>query len=228
MSAKAPALCCARSRVVGLRPGSVLGVDRSPEMLARVRALPADWRLLHADATRLPLADSSIDVVIASFLLHLLSDRKRVACLRELRRVLTPDGRLVIVVPAYPADPLGRASYQLLLHALNIVPGGIARTLQPIELEPDLQTTGFTITTTRRSHRGYPATCLLTRPTASPPHAIVPASHGVKSGSRTARAAPRGRSTNSFAACEGLRGGVGRSERFADIASVCGEVGRRG
>ena len=147
----------------GLRPGSVLGVDRSPEMLARVRALPADWRLLRADATRLPLADSSIDVMIAGFLLHLLSDRERVACLRELGRVLAPDGRFVIVVPAYPAHPLGRASYQLLLHALNIVPGGIARTLQPIELEPDLQTTGFTITTTRRSHRGYPASCLLTR-----------------------------------------------------------------
>ncbi len=48
------------------RPHEATGVDSSAAMLARVKPLPADWRLLVADARSLPLESESFDVVIAA------------------------------------------------------------------------------------------------------------------------------------------------------------------
>lgn len=74
------------------------GVDASPAMLdlARRRLGPdADLRL--ADLSRpLPFADASFDDVVSSLVLHYLEDWS--APLAELRRVLTPGGRLILSV----------------------------------------------------------------------------------------------------------------------------------
>jgi len=76
----------------------VVGVDRSPGMLREVqeqaRSLGLAVRAVRGDATRLPLADASVERAMANHMLYHVPDQR--AALRELRRVLHPEGRLVI------------------------------------------------------------------------------------------------------------------------------------
>lgn len=77
---------------------AVAGVDNSPAMLGRARVAlgdRADLRL--ADAQLLPFPDASFDIVTATLVLHELTPQARVAVGREMRRVLTADGSIVIV-----------------------------------------------------------------------------------------------------------------------------------
>lgn len=88
----------AHARELVDRGASVEGLDRSPALLriARERLGP-EVPLHHADLERpLPLADGSFDRVLASLVLHYVEDQR--GPLRELRRVLAPDGRLVLSV----------------------------------------------------------------------------------------------------------------------------------
>lgn len=55
---------------------------------------------LQAEVDRLPLADGTVDIVCLLDVLEHLADP--VAALRDARRVLGPDGRVVINVPAHP------------------------------------------------------------------------------------------------------------------------------
>ena len=73
------------------------GVDLSPAMLdvARSRLPEADLRVV--DATDLPFADASQDLVLASLFLHELDPDTRSAALAEMTRVADPDGRVVVV-----------------------------------------------------------------------------------------------------------------------------------
>ena len=52
---------------------------------------------VQADITRLPFADGSVDVIICSHVLEHVPDDRR--ALRELRRVLRPEGWAVLLVP---------------------------------------------------------------------------------------------------------------------------------
>lgn len=78
-----------------------LGVDASPDMLAIARrkatraAVDATFTLASAEA--LPCADGSRDVVFNTIMLHHLPRPARLQCAREMRRVLKPDGRLLVV-----------------------------------------------------------------------------------------------------------------------------------
>ncbi|MGH8225293.1 MAG: class I SAM-dependent methyltransferase [Gammaproteobacteria bacterium] len=73
----------------------LVGVDLSPEMLARARSrLPASVSLAHADARRLPFAAAQFDAVITSSALHYLDDPA--PALFEAARVLAPGGRLIV------------------------------------------------------------------------------------------------------------------------------------
>lgn len=67
-----------------------LGVDLSPGMLTRARAADPTLLLTRADAARLPLPDSCVDVVTCVTVLHLLPDPT--AAMAEWRRVLRPGG----------------------------------------------------------------------------------------------------------------------------------------
>jgi len=81
--------------------GSVHGVDASPEMIARARTKaerhgpPVSFDT--AAAQSLPFPDASFDVVLCSLALHHLPPDARAAALAEMRRVLRPGGRALIV-----------------------------------------------------------------------------------------------------------------------------------
>ena len=79
--------------------GCVIGVDMTPEMLARARrnAAQAGHRNVEFREGRieaLPVADGAVDVVISNCVINLVPDKA--AVYREVARVLRPGGRLVI------------------------------------------------------------------------------------------------------------------------------------
>ena len=79
------------------RGGILPGFDSSTGMLELARRLGAGADLYVADlGSPLPFADGAFDDVVASLVLHCLEGRA--APLAELRRVLTPGGRLIVAV----------------------------------------------------------------------------------------------------------------------------------
>ena len=83
-------------------PGAdALGIDASPAMLARARrrasALGRRVVLCEMDLLDLDLADETFDAIACTFVLLCLPDRLQRPALRELRRVLKRDGRLLVL-----------------------------------------------------------------------------------------------------------------------------------
>jgi ubiquinone/menaquinone biosynthesis C-methylase UbiE len=79
------------------QPVHAVGVDRSPAMLSVASHPARPWPLVQADARALPFRDASFDIVTVSYLLHLIDDSDRARVLREVRRVVRPHGRVVLV-----------------------------------------------------------------------------------------------------------------------------------
>lgn len=79
--------------------GRVIGVDMTPEMLAKARANAATLGLAHLELRegfieQLPVADDTADVVISNGVINLSPAKEQVFA--ELFRVLKPGGRLQI------------------------------------------------------------------------------------------------------------------------------------
>ena len=90
----------------------VIASDFCAEMLAHAASRGVTHTLV-ADALNLPFPDAGFDVVTVAFGLRNMADYP--AALREMRRVLKPGGRLVILDFALPAGWL-RAPYRFYLH----------------------------------------------------------------------------------------------------------------
>jgi len=76
----------------------VIGIDREPTMLEAARSrigTPANVDLRLGDAEQLPLENESIDLAVLGLILHHLENPVRT--LAEVRRVLKPGGRLLVV-----------------------------------------------------------------------------------------------------------------------------------
>jgi demethylmenaquinone methyltransferase/2-methoxy-6-polyprenyl-1,4-benzoquinol methylase len=88
-----------------------VGVDLSSGMLLRgahklaARGLSGRAALAGGDAERLPLRDARFDGALVAFGIRNVGDRLQ--ALREVRRVLRPGGRLVVLEFSMPRGPLG-------------------------------------------------------------------------------------------------------------------------
>jgi len=77
--------------------GSVIGIDMTPEMLAKARRAAtemgaANVEFVEGEIELLPFADESVDVVISNGVIDLLPDKDTVFA--EIYRVLRPGGRI--------------------------------------------------------------------------------------------------------------------------------------
>jgi len=121
--------------------GKAYGLDMTDDMLALARenqkqAGVANAEFLKGEIENIPLADSSVDVVISNCVINLSADKDRV--LREAHRVLRPGGRFavsdVVVRGTVPVD----VRKNMLLWA-----GCIAGALEESEYAGKLARAGF-------------------------------------------------------------------------------------
>jgi SAM-dependent methyltransferase len=93
--------------------GEVAGVDPNPGMLAVARRIaPAiEWR--EGTAESLPFPDGAFDVVVSQFSVMFFQDRQR--SVREMLRVLGPEGRLAVAAWDHLANNPGYATLVALL-----------------------------------------------------------------------------------------------------------------
>lgn len=81
--------------------GLVHALDASPELLARgqkkARDARADVTFHLGTAEALPFHDASFDVVLNTMMLHHLPEPARARCAGEMRRVIRPGGRVLVV-----------------------------------------------------------------------------------------------------------------------------------
>jgi ubiquinone/menaquinone biosynthesis C-methylase UbiE len=115
----------------------ISALDFSPELIAegrrRARGLH-NLEFIRGDVTAMPYADSSFDLVLAAFGLSELSPEARSECLREIDRVVTRRGRLLVLDID---DPLRHAglfhAYRYLSHgqpASDVLGNGLVRQME--------------------------------------------------------------------------------------------------
>jgi ubiquinone/menaquinone biosynthesis C-methylase UbiE len=85
----------------------VYGIDPSPRLLSiarrRAAASGIPVELLLGSATAIPLADNAVDTIVMTWTLCSIPDP--LAALREMRRVLKPDGNLCFVEHGLSPEP---------------------------------------------------------------------------------------------------------------------------
>jgi len=129
------------TQVVGPK-GRVLGVDMTPEMLARAEANARKAGVGNVEFRRgyieaLPVEDASVDVVISNCVINLAADKDSV--LHEAYRVLKPGGRFAVsdVVIRGAMPPAVRRSMELWV-------GCVAGALSEEDYRRKLEAAGFT------------------------------------------------------------------------------------
>ncbi|MCI0747158.1 MAG: arsenite methyltransferase [Verrucomicrobia subdivision 3 bacterium] len=132
--------CFLASRSVG-PTGRVLGIDMTPEMLAKARANATksggsnvEFRLGEIEA--LPVGDNSVDVIISNCVINLSPDKPRV--FREAFRVLKPGGRVAVADIVRSAELPAELAADLAAHC-----GCVAGAASVDEIETMLREVGF-------------------------------------------------------------------------------------
>ena len=129
------------ARAVGPE-GRVIGVDMTPEMVAKARAnakkggrTNVEFRLGEIEA--LPVADATVDVIVSNCVINLCPDKRPVY--REAFRVLRPGGRIAVSDVVAREELSDEVKRDLALHS-----GCLAGATLHDELIRILQEAGFT------------------------------------------------------------------------------------
>lgn len=132
--------CFLAAKQVG-ETGLVIGVDMTPEMVAKARRNAeeggfgnVDFRL--GEIENLPVADGSVDVILSNCVINLSPDKA--GAYREAFRVLKPGGRLAVSDIVLTAEVPDEARDDLALHAACV-----AGAASFSELERILSEAGF-------------------------------------------------------------------------------------
>jgi ubiquinone/menaquinone biosynthesis C-methylase UbiE len=132
-------------------PGGVelFGIDISEQMLSRARdrvqRLGREVRLEQADAEALPFEDESFDTVTATCVFCSVADP--VQGLREVRRVVRPEGRVLLLEHVRPENPVLGKVFDLLTPITRRVMGPEINR----RTEENVRTAGLEIVNVRRS-----------------------------------------------------------------------------
>jgi ubiquinone/menaquinone biosynthesis C-methylase UbiE len=131
-------ICCGTGSVItafGKRyPDTVLvGYDFSHGMLRKAQEKSAASRAVYVegDAAQLPFPDDSFDVVTCSHALYELKGEAREKALKEMSRVMQPDGLVLLMEHEVPSRPLIRLLFYMRLFTIGstdareFVQGGI-------------------------------------------------------------------------------------------------------
>jgi SAM-dependent methyltransferase len=111
--------------------GRVIGVDMTPEMLAKARKNIASYRertglnnveFRLGEIEHLPVADGSVDVVISNCVINLSPDKAQVW--REIARVLKPGGRVAVSDLAL-LQPLPLAAVEMVETLVGCIAGAV-------------------------------------------------------------------------------------------------------
>ena len=97
-------------------------------------------RIIDAVAERLPLADASVDTVVSTLVLCTVDDPE--GALREIARVLRPDGQLLFVEHVRASSRFLAACQDYLFHPWRRFAGGCRCNRPTVELMRDC---GFTV-----------------------------------------------------------------------------------
>ena len=142
------------------RAARVVLVERNPHMTRRLRARAAAAsvrvEIVEGSAERLPFPDESFDAVVSTLVLCSVADRSRT--LAEVRRVLKPDGRFVLIEHVRGEGPLGHAQ-DVLASAHRFLGAGCTPNRRTAEA---IRAAGFHLDEERFSLKGNPD--VLTRP----------------------------------------------------------------
>jgi ubiquinone/menaquinone biosynthesis C-methylase UbiE len=120
--------------------GELHGIDASAQMIARARAkgraAGRDLALQVRSADELPFPDASFDVLFCTMVLHHLPVPTQLRAISEMRRVLEPGGRIVIV-EMQRARTLAAA-----VSLVSLVHGGSSEE-RVVDIESELRRVGF-------------------------------------------------------------------------------------
>ena len=155
-------LALAASRLVA-PGGRAVGIDASPEMIDRARALATrqgvEAEYLVASADSLPFEDDSFDVAVSRLVFHHLPGDVKNHALGEIARVLRPGGRILVVDMA---SATAQGAHHVVAHVLGSHPDTGA------DLPALVHAAGFEHITTGRLMLGTLAGVLAVNPERSP------------------------------------------------------------
>ncbi|MDI1450373.1 methyltransferase domain-containing protein [Polyangium sp. 6x1] len=154
-----------RELVVKNPSGRTEGVDLTEAMLSRARrkveGLPGRHRLRVGDAHQLDFDDATFDLLVNNYMFDLLPERDFVPVLREMRRVLKPNGRLVLANLT-----VGQGRVERIYEAVYRISPALLGGCRGVALAPFVENAGFaSVRTERVSQLGFPTEIVTARAT---------------------------------------------------------------
>lgn len=161
-------LTAARGRVLEIGAGTGLNIPHYPDgidelvlaepepgmrrrLARRLDRHGSTARIVDAPAERLPLPDASVDTVVATLVLCTVADPER--ALREIARVLRPDGQVLFIEHVRARSRWLAASQDALARPWRAFAGGCVCNRTTLEL---IQASGFRVATDEAAWRGMP------------------------------------------------------------------------